>query len=607
MSTYRLFPSTNGPSSVAAYNGPFIGAVQFSLTNTSFFDGFWFWVCPTGQSTASVKCCLHVITEPVGGGTNVYTVVPGSTVSSGTLTAGAWNFIGLTNPIPLSVGLIYQASVGFTSVGGFPDNAGQWSTGTYLNGIVNGPLNAYGVSSGTDPAPGALFSTNGFFTTAGTDPTTTSPPYSNNGDNFWVDVQIDDTPPANYSGSFRLWPTMTGADIDYNTQLDNAVDYVLATEIILSQACTVNKIWFYSPSGTAQLPTDVNIWKPISPGLSGTSVYHDSSPSWSGAAGSGWVSVNVAATTLSSGRWKFSVYNGATTPDAWSAKRLNYWGGTGAPASGGITVGPLFAPTAGTSTAASVSQSYGDPTPGQPGSGAIESGQSTFSQSPSAPGSGGDVYPNQYVGAHSPGGNIWQNYWVDAELTPSISTITAVPAYALGIGRAPTPSAGANLTVVPAYALGFANVPTVTAPVSVTGKPAMGLALAVPPAGIGQTQLVLATPAFALGFVPGTPAATVGPSGACYGTTSIVLTPPTPTMGYGPLQLTAGIDVVTQSDGAGGLVFATLEYGQIYLTACQMSDLTTFVLVQRLLNGEDFGTNWQNLLDRFVHMGWPTP
>jgi hypothetical protein len=196
---------------------------------------------------------------------------------------------------------------------------------------------------------------------------------------------------------------------------------------------------------------------------------------------------------------------------------------------------------------------------------------------------------------------------VDAELTPSISTITAVPAYALGIGRAPTPSAGANLTVVPAYALGFANVPTVTAPVSVTGKPAMGLALAVPPAGIGQTQLVLATPAFALGFVPGTPAATVGPSGACYGTTSIVLTPPTPTMGYGPLQLTAGIDVVTQSDGAGGLVFATLEYGQIYLTACQMSDLTTFVLVQRLLNGEDFGTNWQNLLDRFVHMGWPTP
>ena len=234
-----------------------------------------------------------------------------------------------------------------------------------------------------------------------------------NTDNLWVDVQIDNVPL--YTGFYRLWPTLTGAVAGPGTVLDNAVDYVLATEVLVYQACTVGKIWFYSPSGTAQLPTDVNIWAVDVAGITGVSVYH-ATPSWSGAAGSGWISTAVTGVTLTPGDYKISVYNNAGTPDQWSTLRTNYWGGTGAIAPGGITIGPIFAPPPAASAA--TSYSYGVPTSGQDGTTVTEPGQSTFKSGPP------NGYPNQYVGNNSPGGNIYQNYWVDAEFTPVAGGVT---------------------------------------------------------------------------------------------------------------------------------------------------------------------------------------
>ena len=58
MGTYRLFPSTAGPSTPVSYSGPFLAGVVFCVTINSWFEGYWWWVCPTGQSTAPQKFAL---------------------------------------------------------------------------------------------------------------------------------------------------------------------------------------------------------------------------------------------------------------------------------------------------------------------------------------------------------------------------------------------------------------------------------------------------------------------------------------------------------------------------------------------------------------------
>jgi hypothetical protein len=100
-----------------------------------------------------------------------------------------------------------------------------------------------------------------------------------------------------------------------------------------------------------------------------------------------------------------SVYNGAGVPTVWSLKRLNYWGGTAvpavAPALNGITCGPLYAPP---TALASICYSYGNMSFTEPG-------QNPFQVGPP------DQYPNLYVGNNSTGGNIYQNYYIDLEVT----------------------------------------------------------------------------------------------------------------------------------------------------------------------------------------------
>lgn len=73
------------------------------------------------------------------------------------------------------------------------------------------------------------------------------------------------------------------------------------------------------------------------------------------------------------------------------------------PGLNGITVGPMTAPSY--STGAQLCYSYGT------GNAFTEPGQNPFAVGPP------DQYPNQYVGVHSTGGNLFQNYWVDLEVT----------------------------------------------------------------------------------------------------------------------------------------------------------------------------------------------
>jgi hypothetical protein len=56
----------------------------------------------------------------------------------------------------------------------------------------------------------------------------------------------------------------------------------------VSQACTLQGVWHYSPGTSTQLPTSIGLYTVTSLGTSGTLVTSNTA-SWSGAAGSGWV------------------------------------------------------------------------------------------------------------------------------------------------------------------------------------------------------------------------------------------------------------------------------------------------------------------------------
>jgi len=371
---YRLFAATNGaitngPATPVSYSGPFLcGVVMGVTTGSCWLDGYWWWVCPSGQSTAAQKFALWCLYGSGGG-----SLVANCTVTSGTLTAGQWNYVPLGAPLPLAMGATYVAATGFT--GNFPDTSNQFGSGEpYSGGIVSGPLTAYSDASGSNPSP---FKTDqALFSVAGTDPTANMPLYGSSSSNFWMDVQVDTSPPS--GTSYRLWPSYP--TIPGQVDSDKS-GYTLATEFQLSESCTLDNIWFYSAPGAGALPTRCAIWNVSSQSeISGTD---HSSPAWSGAAGSGWVACAYSGVTLPAGDYKVTVFYAGGSE--WYQATTSYWGG-GGPGASGITAGPVTAP--GTSAATSP-------------------GQATYNY-------GSWAYPQTYASVGD-----GECYWVDVEVTPT--------------------------------------------------------------------------------------------------------------------------------------------------------------------------------------------
>lgn len=410
MTTYRLFPATSGPAATVAFAGNFLAGVLFKVTQGGmWFTGYWHWVAANGDTVAR-KFALWNITGAAAG-----VLVPAATVTSGVLTAGQWNFVPLAVPVPLAIGTTYNACTGWVAVHGFPDSdvtgagtgaADSYGTGGHTAGITQGPLFAF--SDQGKLAPEQWGNPQGVFSTAGSDPSVTMPATGSNSGNFWMDVQVSDTGPAAYAGTYRLWPNK--ADANPATVQDAAVNYEVATEFAVSQPCTLARIWYYSPAGTAQLATRANIWAITGGGLTGTLAATVPAPSWSGAAGSGWVSCPAAA-ALPAGKYKVGVYNGAAVPDGWAAKDANtdYWRNGAAAA--GIAWGPLSAPNLANS---SLAYNFNGNAGGTPpfSDGTTLAGQPTFTQGPP------DVYPYLVALVVTPTAGSTQNYWVDVEVTP---------------------------------------------------------------------------------------------------------------------------------------------------------------------------------------------
>ena len=366
--TYRLFPTTNGPSSPVSYSGPFIAGVVFEVTTGGcWLDGYWWWVCPSGQPTAAQKFALWCVNSPPNG-----SLIVGGNVTSGALTAGQWNYVPLPVPVPLAIGATYVVATGVN--GSFPDTNNQFgSGGAYSNGIVNGPLTAYSDVSGSRPSP---FSTDqGVFTVASSDPTAIMPIYGSSACNFWIDLQVDTTPPT--GTSYRLWPNYPAIPGGGSSDTSS---YTLATEFQLAGSCTLDNIWYYSPHGATALPTRCGIWDVNSQTVvTGTD---NTSPSWSGPAGSGWVSCAYTGVTFPAGDYKVATFFGGGS--MWFQATTNYW--ASGPGASGITAGPLTAPGVATATSP---------------------GQGTYN-------AGSWAYPKTYASA----GN-GENYWLDVEVTPA--------------------------------------------------------------------------------------------------------------------------------------------------------------------------------------------
>ena len=104
--------------------------------------------------------------------------------------------------------------------------------------------------------------------------------------------------------TYTLWATNS---ISGGTVTTDNTAYTLGNQSSLSEDCTLTGIWWWSGTGAGDLPSACAIYA-----VSGETVVsgtEDDSPSWSGAAGSGWVkcSYDGTVTLLASTAYKTCV------------------------------------------------------------------------------------------------------------------------------------------------------------------------------------------------------------------------------------------------------------------------------------------------------------
>jgi hypothetical protein len=343
MTTWNIFPSTNGPASPASLTGSYIAGMMWTPKQSAkWLLGYRAWCCNTGQPTTPVKCALRNSLSPTTGDA---ALVPNSTATTGTLVPGTWNNALLPIPIPVALNAPYIACAAYN--GNFPFTISQFGPAEpFASGITQGPLLAYSDSSLGATVNATPFTLpQGCFTTAFSDPTSpgATPASGNNSFNSWVDVILSDTPPAGFTGPYEGWPNMynppPGAALDTNQAFN------VAHQFDLSQRCQVGRAKFWSITGAASLPTAVGIWDLNAQQL----VAANMAPTWlnaltgaPGAAGGGKMTTVMPAVVLPPGQYAVSVFNSNGAAGAWSPRVYGYFlTGDGA---NGLSWGPVTIP-----------------------------------------------------------------------------------------------------------------------------------------------------------------------------------------------------------------------------------------------------------------------
>jgi hypothetical protein len=396
MTNWSLYSTNAGLALNADAGVPFQAGITFEVTSGQCYYVAHRWFVPAGGDTAPQKFALWALTSSTTG-----VVVPGTVVTSGTLTAGQWNLIYLPAPVHLSPGIPYRACTGWQTVVGFPVNNNQFGSGDpFAAGITSGPVFAYSDSSGSASDPyGSAQGT--FSSTAGhTDPSIYLPAAESNTANFGMDVYISDTVPNGLTGPFSIWD---GANPNGNSSAvaDLAANYNVGTVEVISASVTCPYIRYLSPSGCTDLATEASIWQ-LTGSLAWSKIHAIAAPSWSGAAGSGWLTAAFSsAPLLSPGTYAVCVYDGNVTPAAFNAKDsvTSYW--TTGVGKSGLTNGPITMPSAANSPLAyTYFPADGGNTPPFTNVTTQLGGQSPFGQLPTAAQGSGQPYlyanpPNQ--------------------------------------------------------------------------------------------------------------------------------------------------------------------------------------------------------------------
>lgn len=181
--------------------------------------------------------------------------------------------------------------------------------------------------------------------------------------------------------------------------------YTFGLQFSDSAGESVLAIWFYSGAGAAALPATIALYA-----VSGQSLVHSESASWSGAAASGWVRAAFGSPPLltASASYKACVfYAGGAN---WYSDASHYWDGSGA-GNAGLTSGTLTAPN----------NAGGD------------GGQDTFTSGTSL------AYPASEFNA--------SNYWVDVETGTAGSSAPAGLAASSAAGGTGTGAVRIGMTI----------------------------------------------------------------------------------------------------------------------------------------------------------------
>lgn len=393
----------NGPGTGTAYSGNYIAGTMFDVTSGGlWFTGYYWWIAASGQDTAPAggfKFALWQLSDASLG-----ILVPGSVTTVGSLTAGQWNFVPLSTPLLLtpcagnSYGAVYLAAIGYVAAAGFPSSTHQFGSGnTYSAGITNGPLVAPSshYTGSTQDAGNAFGWTKPQcpFTTTSADPSSVMPASNDLDDNLWIDVQVSDQAPAN--ASYRTFPNSPAFVVPgFGAQ---ASAYTLGLQFSVSQACQLTRIWHYSPPGSTVLPARCGLWDVNS--QTEVAGSDNSSPSWSGAAGSGWISCTYSGgpTLTANTPYKVSTFT-SDNVHAWFLASAGWWGGSPGPFTSGIVHGPLTTP----------------------GNAATAQGQNSWNQ--------GITWTYPATGNLTTGASP-ENDGVDVEVTP-LATVSQPPAFA---------------------------------------------------------------------------------------------------------------------------------------------------------------------------------
>jgi hypothetical protein len=180
---YRLFVA-DGPSAPAGDSTSYTLGVEFYVTAGGLYlYGFRWWCAPGADASPKPFQLFECVTDIVG------TPVDGAEVTSSALTAGAWNYAPLPDPVLLTAGQHYRAGV----LGGGSGNWYSAVAAAFTGDVVDGPL----VAPSTANALGGL---QGSFVTS---TVMAYPRFVGNGANYGIDVTVSEAPVSAETGSAR--------------------------------------------------------------------------------------------------------------------------------------------------------------------------------------------------------------------------------------------------------------------------------------------------------------------------------------------------------------------------------------------------------------------